>query len=487
VLALAAVAVAASGLAAVAGRASRPTPLRSTVAPLLVVDAQRRGGGAVSPLLFGLSVDLPAQTYVQPGDRGCAALAGAGRAVTLVRVGAATADSYDWRTDSYAPLQRGRAIAASAGCVTPPHGPGATVLRVLDRARALRARAVVVLNGEVDDPQGAAGLVRLVVQRYGLGFARRIDWEIGNAPAAWQHFGVPLLARQRDEHITCSPDQYAALVTSYAAAIAAALGGADPQRRWPVIVADEWIANATDQSWTGVVTAVDTQYYPFSSPGLQPATAAEVAQSVAGLGRAPSTGLDQRLFGLRANLSQYNAGRDLSVFVGAWSVDANASFSNPANPLYGSSAEAVFVARLLMHLARDGVAMAAWAPPLYTSAQAPFTASGEPTAGYRVLAALRVLADAHLLTLRGRPGIDGLAARLADGRIAVVLANATGKGAITLHVGVRGGTARPVGATVQTFAPAAPGGLTTRRTLSLADARVSVPALGIVLMTVRAH
>ena len=120
---------------------------------------------SIAHKLFGLSVDLPAQTYVQPGDRGCAALAGAGRAVTLVRVGAATADSYDWRTDAYAPLQRGRAIAASAGCFTPPHGPGATVLRVLDRARALKATAVVVLNGEVDDPQGAAGLVRLVVSR----------------------------------------------------------------------------------------------------------------------------------------------------------------------------------------------------------------------------------------------------------------------------------------------------------------------------------
>src|SRR5437868_8551193 len=101
---------------------------------------------------------------------------------------------------------------------------------------------------------------------------------------------------------------------------------------------------------------------------------------------------------------------DLGLFMGAWNVDADASPSNPANLLYGSSAEAVFVARLLMHLARAGVAMAAWAPPLYTSAQAPFTLSGEPTPGYRVLAALRVLAGAHLLTMRARPGIDALAA-----------------------------------------------------------------------------
>jgi hypothetical protein len=212
-----------------------------------------------------------------------------------------------------------------------------------------------------------------------------------------------------------------------------------------------------------------------------------VAQSVAGIEDAPDTALDQRLFGLHANLGQYNGGADLGLFVGAWNVDANASPSNPANALYGSSAEAVFVARLLMHLARDGVAMAAWAPPLYTSAQAPFTLSGEPTPGYRVLAALRVLAGAHLLTMSGTWGIDGLAARLADGRIAVVLANATEKGAITQHVRVSGGATRPVVATVQSFAPAAPAGTTTRRTLNLADARVSVPALAVVLITVPAR
>jgi hypothetical protein len=213
-----------------------------------------------------------------------------------------------------------------------------------------------------------------------------------------------------------------------------------------------------------------------------------VAQSVAGLGHAPDTALDQRLFGLQANLGQYNGGADLGLFMGTWNVDADASPSNPANLLYGSSAEAVFVARLLMHLARAGVAMAAWAPPLYTSAQAPFTLSGEPTPGYRVLAALRVLAGApHLLTMRGRPGIDGLAARLADGRIAVVLANAAGTGDVTLHVRVSGGPTRPVAATVQSFAPTTPAGTTTRRTLSLADARVRVPALGVVLMTAPAR
>ena len=69
----------------------------------------------------------------------------------------------------------------------------------------------------------------------------------------------------------------------------------------------------------------------------------------------------------------------------------------------------------------------------------------------------------------------------------MVLANAAGKGAVTLRVRVTGSATRPVAATVQTFAPAAPGGITTRRTLSLADAPLGVPALGVVLITIPAR
>src|SRR5207244_10366069 len=149
-IALLLAALAVSALAGVTGRASRPTPLRSTVGPPLVVDARLRQGAAVRPQLFGLGADLPAQTYVQPGDRGCAALAGAGTAITLVRVGGATADDYDWRTDSYYPPSAPRRRhPASFGCFTPPRGAGASVLRVLDRVRALKATAVAVLSGGV--------------------------------------------------------------------------------------------------------------------------------------------------------------------------------------------------------------------------------------------------------------------------------------------------------------------------------------------------
>ena len=76
-------AVAVSGLAVAAGRASRPVPLRATVAPLLVANALQREGAGVSPLLFGLGVDLPAATYVRPGDTRCLALYGAGADVLL--------------------------------------------------------------------------------------------------------------------------------------------------------------------------------------------------------------------------------------------------------------------------------------------------------------------------------------------------------------------------------------------------------------------
>lgn len=467
VMALAALAVA--GFAIVQGRVSHATRSPARQAAVLSVDARHPQSATISPLLFGLGVDLSAATYHLPSDTQCVALAGAAGGVTLVRIGAARADDYDWRTDYYYdPLNPRRRTPASFGCFAPPSGAGATVLRVLDRVRALGAGGVVVLNGEIDDPQAAAGLARLAADRYGLAFARHIYWEIGNAPAQWQHYGMPLSERRPDEHVRCSPDQYAALVTSYAAALSAALGGVDP-----LIVADEWIANATDQSWTGVVTAVDTQYYPFDSPDNSPASAAAIARSV--------SPLDGQLDSLSTNLAQYQQGQSLPLFVGQWNIDA----SSPAfDDLYGSSAQAVFVARLLVHLARPGhhVTMAAWASPLYTSPQAPFTASGAPRPGFRVLTALRVLAGAHVLSMGETSGLDGLAARLLDGRVVVLLINVAIRGA-ALHLHVAGIAPHPIAAVVQTFSPASPDGATITSTVTPAELPVRVPALGVTLVT----
>lgn len=466
------------GAAAVYGRASRTAVRGPAGPPLLTVETRRDSGTAINPLLFGLGVDLPTATYVHDAPV-CTPLAGVGSAVSLVRIGADLADDYDWPGDAYA-LPGRRPISASFGCSTPPHGAAATIQRVLDRVRALHAGAVVVLNGEIDDPQSAAALVRLIVRSYGLPFARGIYWEIGDAPATWQHFAVPLPDRRTGDRRACSPDQYAALVTGYAAAIGTAL---QSDRRHPArIVADEWIAFATDQSWTSVVTAVDTQYYPFNSPDAVPPSAGVVAASVGGWSGDVGADLDQRLFGLRANLAQYDRGKALQLFLGGWNLDASVQ---PSSPFYGSSAQAVFVARVLLHLARDGVALAAWAPPLYATSQAPLTSGGQATPGFRVFAALHALAGARLLPLRGanETRLDVLAARRTDGRIAVVLSNAAQRGTATARLRLHGIRASRVSAAIQTFAPATPGGATQQATLTPRDMRVSVPALGVVVVT----
>jgi hypothetical protein len=362
------------------------------------------------------------------------------------------------------------------------------VLRLLDRARALHAEAVVVLNGEIDDPQSAAGLVRLIAERYGLAYARSIYWEIGDAPARWQHFGVPLSdPRRPGEHITCSPDQYAALVTSYAAAIAAALENTTPR-----IVADDWIANATDESWTGVVTVVDTQYYPFNGPDPAPSEAQVAASLTARATDATdSPTLDQQLDNLRANLEQYQGGHDVRLFVGQWNLDASSQTTNPA---YNSSGQAVFVARLLLRLARssDRVVMAAWAPPLYGyppggPTQAPFF-NGQPSPGFHVFAALRPLAGARLLLISKTSGrdaghLDALALRRPDGHIAIVLTNDGGRRAATLDLRLSGSSSHAT-ATIQTFSPNIPNGVTVTRPLTLTNARLTVPALGVEIVTI---
>jgi len=448
----------------------------------LTVDARGRGGAPLSPALFGVGVDLASGSYVRPGATRCAALTDVrAGGIALVRIGAREADDYDWPADAYYNLQNPRLrIEASPGCPAP--GPAASVLRVLDRVRDLHAHAVVVLNGETDDPRAAYGLVTLIARRFGDAFARAVYWEIGNAPAEWQHFGVPLTARRGEEHIACTPDQYAAVVTSYAAAITAALGappaGTPPDRTWPRVVADAWIANSTDQSWTGVVTAVDARYYPYTAtePASQDAIASSVVSPTAG-----TVSLDDQLNSLRDSIAQYDGSGSVRLFIGQWNVDANADPS--AGPeLYASYGQAVFVADLLLHLARHNVAMAAWAPPLYGPPQAPF-ALGQPSPGYTVLTALAPLAGSRLLaTPTVPPGVDVLAARRPDGGLSIVLVRTSDQGPTGVPLRVVGDPARAVHATVQTFS-ATDNGAMRALTIDPANARIAVPAPGVVIVT----
>ena len=463
---------------------------RDALPSLLTVDARGPGAGALTSTLFGVGVNLASGSYVRPGDTHCDALTDVRNdaGIALVRVGAGEADDYDWRADTYdAPKNPGHPRKASLGC--PAQGPAASVLRVLDRVRSLHAQAVVVLNGETDDPGGAYGLVTLIARRFGVAFARAVYWEIGAAPAEWQHFGVPLTARRGDEHILCTPDQYAAVVTSYAAAITAALGappaGTPSDKSWPRVVADAWIANSTDQSRTGVVTAVDARYYPYTA--TEPASQAAIASSVI----SPTAGavsLDDQLNSLRDSLAQYGqSGQSGSVglFIGQWNVDANA-YPSVGTDLYASYGQAIFVADLLLHLARHGVDMAAWAPPLYGAPQAPF-ASGQASPGYAVLTTLAALAGSRLLsTPTVPPGLNVLAARRPDGGLSLVLVRSNDQGSADAPLHIIGGSAHPVHATIQTFS-AADNGVTRALTLDPADARITVPAPGVVIVTLPAR
>jgi len=357
---------------------------------------------------------------------------------------------------------------------------------------------VVVLNGETDDPRSAYALAALVARRYGLVFARDIYWEIGNVPARWQHFGVPLTARSDGERIACSPDQYAALVTAYHAALAAALYGSVPggaggssDKGGPRIVADAWIANATDQSWAGLVTAVDTRYYPYTSLGVAPPGAAAVAASVTN----PPPGavsLHDQLAGLRANLGQYNEGESIALFLGQWNIDANASAA------YDPTAQAVFLASLLLHAARDGVGMAAWAPPLLygesssgppgssSTPQTPFV-DGQPAPSLVLLTLLRGLAGAHaLFATSSDPALDVLAVRRADGGISIVLARTGAHAPSGVSLRLSGGPRRPVRATLRTF-PGRPDGAARALTFDPAGARIAVSSPGVAIVTLPAR
>jgi len=476
--------------------------------PLLTVDIGRapRAGAIVTPALFGLSVGLTAATYINPGDAQCRALRGLTGMLGLIRIGTGTgkvtADDYDWASDAnYG--DDGKRRAASSGCDdTYKSRPAASVLRVLDRARALGATPVVVLNGEADDPQAAARLVRLIAARDGLAFARRVYWEIGSQPARWRHFGVPLALRRGAQRIICSPDGYAALVNAYTAAIAAALGDSTAPGNGavtPRIIADAYISYATDGSWTDAVTSVDTQYYPYASPARQPVNASDVAGSIETPSLTEQDALAPHLGALYGSLTQYAGGSGLGLFVGEWDLDTN---PDADNPLYDSAAQGVFVARVLLTLMAKAatsdnantltVPMAAWALPLYASTSDVSTQAavidGRPTPGLAVFGALHALAGGRILTTavpRGLDGLDALVARRTDGRTAIVLVNPGPRATVLpLRLIGLGHTTRPPRARIVTFDGTAPRGAPATRALGSGPATQSVPALSVVIVTI---
>jgi hypothetical protein len=329
--------------------------------------------GKPAPSL-GMGSDIPDDLDVSfpPGS----AIAPALRAVhlSLLRFGDLAADSYDWETDcSYG--NDGRFPECGVGA-----GNGTSFDHFLRFAQVVGAQALIVVNGEIDDPQNAARMVRYYEAHCvhtGDGACVQPYWEIGFSPANWRHFAIPLPDRRVTDASVIQPDQYAALVISYAAAMQQAA----PPGVHLKIVADEWITGATDQSWVAWVSAIDTHYAPLQSiPGTTLPSPVQVARSPSD-GYAGRPGIDTWLQDLRSSLAQFTNSDRIGIIIGRWSIDANEGLNEPG--MYRGYLQAVFTANLLAHLWEDAASsgpnplLAAIQYPLIGSSQEPF----DPAAG----------------------------------------------------------------------------------------------------------
>jgi hypothetical protein len=312
-----------------------------------------------TPIALGMGAGI--------GDRldpGMAALlhgAGAG----VLRFGDIHADDYDWVSGcSYGDAGQRECSGAA--------GSAGKLDAFLKFAGQAGAQPLIVLNGEVDNPQQAGALVTYYWQHCVHPAGTRTScpnpyWEIGDSPANWKHFAVPLPERRPDDAYVIQPDQYAALVVTYAAAMRHALRLINPTIPLQ-IVADEWIAGATDQSWTADVVAVDTHYAPllYTPPGPTP-TEREILSAVQSDNYQGRPGIDSWLQDLRESMAQFSGTR--GIIVGEWSIDANPSVEEPS--VYGTYVQALFTAEMLAHFWQD--AHPRGQSPLLMAVQYPIT------------------------------------------------------------------------------------------------------------------
>ncbi|MGH2388548.1 MAG: hypothetical protein ACRDIE_10130 [Chloroflexota bacterium] len=380
------------------------------------------GAAQDTPITLGIATEL--DDRLDPGIAGVLHDAG----IRVLRFGGSGADSYDWETGC---------LYGDAGnqreCSGAPGGNG-KLDQFLHFAALVGAQPVIVVNGEVDDPQQAARMVSYY-ERHCVHDPRQASrpclqpyWEIGNSPAAWKHFAVPLAARLPEDAYTIQPDQYAALVVSYTAA----MRRVSPCGRCIKIVADAWIAGATDQSWTDAVTAIDTHYAPLLySPSRPTPSPHDIVSAVQNdVGGRPS--IDSLLSDLRDSLDQFSNGQNIGIIVGQWSIDANA-LQEPA--VYAGYAQAIFAAELIAHLWQDAEAggpnplLLALEYPLSGSAQEPFDhATGLPRPATQVYALVdRYLGThpvpAHSGSALRREGVIIAAAVNAGGQVSLLLVN----------------------------------------------------------------
>jgi hypothetical protein len=351
-----------------------------------------------------------------------------------------SADDYDW--------EHGICYGSSqSNCGGPIGAAGNQFAGFLRFARQVGAQPLIVVNGEVDDPQQAARQVTYFLRHWAPAAQRNKGgeaacvptyWEIGNTPITWQHFAVPLTSRGAADVSGIQPDQYAALVIAYASA----MRRVDPCIK---IVADEWITGATDQAWVDYVSAVDTHYAPvlYSLSDPQPSAAAIIG-AVENRFTAGRQGLDFWLQDLRDSLGQFTNSAGIGIIVGQWSIDGRFPVLGEP-PIYGTYVQAVFTAEMVTHFYQD--ARSRGPNPLLMAVQYPITGSGQepfnlsgaqprPAVGvYTLLSHFGAHPIPIVLGANARQaGIEAAAAQTSGGSISLLTVNTNASQPYTLRL-----------------------------------------------------
>jgi hypothetical protein len=403
--------------------AGRPDRAPQPAPPTIAVQADRAAVARINPLLYGFGAGVSTSTY-EPPVPGWASHLAAGvhqAGITALRFGGDHADDFDWQSS------RLYAVSSSEHVGTLP-GPYSGINTFLAFTRSNGLIPIIAVNAEIDDPQQAARLVEYT-QTHGTPVTY---WEIGNEPYLWSHFAVGLRERRADDQLRANPDQYAAVVTSYAAAMQAAASRHKPclhVARCLHIIADEWITNATDQSWTSSVDIIDTHYFSFYDPTVAPDDASVAAGAFAAGGKLVPGGrlsLTGWLDDLQSSIAGFSGSQRLQVMVGSWGLDGGGG-SPPPGDSYTDFAQALFTAQMLGQMMQRG-AIIANAYPFYGEDQSLIDAQGSPRAGLYALEMYTRYFGRWLLESETNAAAD------AEQLWAVAGATAAGGGDVTLLV-----------------------------------------------------
>lgn len=348
----------------------RPTGQVSQL-PAFSIDTSVASARAISPLLYGFGAGVSTSTYAPPQAGLAPVLATRLRqaGATAVRFGADSADILDWQKS---------VLYGDEGIPHAQVGDSASRYPAIDSFRAFAGanglQPIITVNGEIDDPRQAAQLVDYVETHSP---SPPTYWEIGNEPYSWQHFALPLDQRRVTDQQKATPDEYAAVVVAYSKAMQAAASRHGHHLR---IIADEWITNATDQSWTASVDVIDTHYYAFFGPPSPPPPPhnEDIAQGAVTSTAPQRPSLASWLADLQSSIRGFAGSEDLQVMVGSWGIDGGGSSDR-----YSDYTQGLFVATMLSQMIAGGVTIANMYP-FYGEDQSLLDPHGAPRAGLYV-------------------------------------------------------------------------------------------------------